>query len=106
MSFKEKFPQKNRSINTLLLYSKATQLGTRKSAKIFVVVFPTYMKQKVQITIKIQFGSHRNVRNVSALEPETLEVEEVGPFLVASDKQLVQRGVVQVGHETSKEKQR
>ncbi len=54
----------------------------------------------------MQFGSYRNVWNVGALEPETLEVEKVGPFLVASDKQLVQRRIVQVGHETSKEKRR
>jgi hypothetical protein len=54
----------------------------------------------------MQFCSHRNVRNVGALEPETLEVEKVGPFLVASDKQPVQRRIVQVGHETNKEKQR
>jgi hypothetical protein len=71
-----------------------------------VVVNISYLyKTKIQITKKKKCDSYRNVRNVSALKPETPEVEEVGPFLVAADKQLVQRRVVQVGHETSKEKQ-
>jgi hypothetical protein len=53
---RDKFPQKIRAINSLLYYSKATQLGTRKSAKIFVVVNISYLYETKSSNYKKKYN--------------------------------------------------